>query len=114
MHSMVPSAKRKRPFEGRWAKVILLAIMGTAIVLLGQAFAEDAPTLAGVATDVKAAAGAAKDVTEAVNIMWMLIAGFLVFFMQAGFALVETGFTRTKNVAHTMIWVSGSPWSSIP
>ena len=35
--------------------------------------------------------------------MWMLIAGFLIFFMQAGFALVETGFTHAKNVAHTMM-----------
>ena len=34
--------------------------------------------------------------------MWTLLAGFLVMFMQAGFALVETGFTRAKNVAHTM------------
>jgi len=34
--------------------------------------------------------------------MWTLIAGFLVMFMQAGFALVETGFTQKKNVAHTM------------
>lgn len=33
-------------------------------------------------------------ITNAVNILWTLIAGFLVFFMQAGFALVETGFTR--------------------
>jgi ammonium transporter, Amt family len=32
----------------------------------------------------------------------VLVAGFLVMFMQAGFALVETGFTRSKNVAHTM------------
>ena len=39
----------------------------------------------------------------ALNIMWTLIAGFLVMFMQAGFALVETGFTRAKNVAHTMM-----------
>ncbi len=31
-----------------------------------------------------------------------MIAGFLVMFMQAGFAMVETGFTRAKNVAHTM------------
>jgi ammonium transporter, Amt family len=38
----------------------------------------------------------------AINIMWTLIAGFLVMFMQAGFALVETGFTQKKNVAHTM------------
>jgi Amt family ammonium transporter len=38
----------------------------------------------------------------AINLMWTLITGFLVMFMQAGFAMVETGFTRKKNVAHTM------------
>jgi len=38
----------------------------------------------------------------AINIVWTLIAGFLVMFMQAGFAMVETGFTRAKNVSHTM------------
>src|SRR5204862_6909504 len=37
-----------------------------------------------------------------INIMWTLITGFLVMFMQAGFAMVETGFTQKKNVAHTM------------
>lgn len=39
----------------------------------------------------------------AINLSWTLIAGFLVMFMQAGFALVETGFTRAKNAAHTML-----------
>ena len=38
----------------------------------------------------------------AINIVWTLMTGFLVMFMQAGFAMVETGFTRAKNVAHTM------------
>jgi Amt family ammonium transporter len=38
----------------------------------------------------------------ALNITWTLVTGFLVMFMQAGFALVETGLTRAKNVAHTM------------
>jgi Amt family ammonium transporter len=38
----------------------------------------------------------------AINIVWTLLAGFLVMFMQAGFAMVETGFTQKKNVAHTM------------
>jgi Amt family ammonium transporter len=37
-----------------------------------------------------------------INFTWTLVAGFLVMFMQAGFALVETGFTRAKNAAHTM------------
>ena len=38
-----------------------------------------------------------------INFVWTLIAGFLVMFMQAGFALVETGFTRAKSAAHTMM-----------
>jgi Amt family ammonium transporter len=41
--------------------------------------------------------------TTATNILWVFLAGFLVFIMQAGFALVEAGFTRSKNVAHTMM-----------
>jgi Amt family ammonium transporter len=38
----------------------------------------------------------------AINVVWTLLTGFLVMFMQAGFAMVETGFTRAKNAAHTM------------
>ncbi len=38
----------------------------------------------------------------AINMVWVLICGFLVMFMQAGFALAETGFTRAKNAGHTM------------
>ena len=37
-----------------------------------------------------------------INFTWLLICGFLVMFMQAGFAAVETGFTRAKNALHTM------------
>jgi Amt family ammonium transporter len=37
-----------------------------------------------------------------INMMWTLITGFLVMFMQAGFAMVETGLTRAKNASHTM------------
>ena len=36
------------------------------------------------------------------NLLWICVGGALVMFMQAGFALVETGFTREKNAAHTM------------
>jgi Amt family ammonium transporter len=38
----------------------------------------------------------------AINFVWTLFAGFLVMFMQAGFALAETGFTQAKNAGHTM------------
>jgi Amt family ammonium transporter len=39
----------------------------------------------------------------AVNFVWTLITGFLVMFMQAGFAIVETGLCRAKNANHTMM-----------
>ncbi len=39
----------------------------------------------------------------AINLVWVLVSGFLVMFMQAGFALVETGFTQSKNAVHTML-----------
>jgi len=39
----------------------------------------------------------------AVNFVWTLVTGFLVMFMQAGFALVETGLCRAKNANHTMM-----------
>ena len=60
----------------------------------------------GWADEAAAAAPVAdpnNDPALGLNILWMLLGGFLVFFMQAGFALVETGFTRAKNVAHTMM-----------
>jgi ammonium transporter, Amt family len=42
------------------------------------------------------------DMQTALNIVWTMLAGFLVMFMQAGFALIESGLTRAKNVANTM------------
>jgi len=37
------------------------------------------------------------------NILWTCLAAFLVFFMQAGFAMVESGFTRAKNVCNIIM-----------
>ena len=49
----------------------------------------------------RAANVAAAANTVAINVVWTLVCGFLVMFMQTGFAMVETGFTRAKNAAHT-------------
>ena len=43
------------------------------------------------------------DAIKPINVVWTLIAAFLVFFMQAGFALVEIGFTRAKNAANIIM-----------
>jgi len=37
------------------------------------------------------------------NVVWTAVAAFLVFFMQAGFAMVESGFTRAKNTVNIMM-----------
>jgi len=38
-----------------------------------------------------------------IDTIWTLLAAFLVFFMQAGFAMVETGFTRAKNAGNIIM-----------
>src|ERR687898_2625781 len=39
---------------------------------------------------------------QQVDLLWIVIGAVLVIFMQAGFALVETGFTRAKHSAHVV------------
>ena len=54
-----------------------------------------------LAVAVDAVAQSASHGVYSANFVWTLVAGFLVMFMQAGFALVETGLIRAKNAAHT-------------
>src|SRR5256885_4614502 len=75
--------------------VLLLLAAPMALAAQGATAASPPPKLEEVA------ATAASN-TVAINLVWTLLAGFLVMFMQAGFALVETGFTRAKNAAHTI------------
>lgn len=93
--------------------ISLLIIMGLLAVFTGAAWAGDptgansvginsvtaakagAPTLEEVATDL----GKTK---IGLNFVWVILSGCLIFFFQAGFALVETGFTQAKNAMHTM------------
>lgn len=98
-----------------------LLIIATFALLLtaampANAYAQNQPdpsgTKTGTIADVPAAKPGSPTLQEigdaaghnrvAINFMWTLITGFLVMFMQAGFAMVESGLTRAKNAAHTM------------
>jgi len=68
----------------RWLPLLLL------LALPVVAAAEDAPLTA-------------ETVQTNANFLWTLMAAFLVFFMQAGFAMVETGMTRAKNAVNIMM-----------
>lgn len=44
-----------------------------------------------------------EEMTLLMNVMWTMIGAFLVYFMQAGFAMVEAGFTRAKNAGNIIM-----------
>ena len=44
-----------------------------------------------------------KAISSEVYGVWFLIGAALVFWMQAGFAMVETGFTRAKNAGNILM-----------
>lgn len=91
----------------------LLYLMLCSLVAVSLTLAADpSGTSTGTINDVPAAVAGKPTLEEvaavaghnriAINFVWTLVAGFLVMFMQPGFAMVETGLTRAKNVAHTM------------
>lgn len=64
--------------------LLLLALTG------GNAFAqEDGPTTGEIVIQL--------------DVIWLFIGAFLVFWMQAGFAMVESGFSRSKNAANLLM-----------
>jgi len=79
----------------RFTLLTTLLALATPLTLAAQA----APH--GAAVRVAATDPAAANAV-ALNLAWILTAAFLVMLVQAGFALVATGFTRAKNAGHTM------------
>jgi Amt family ammonium transporter len=63
-----------------WVALVLLVI---GLMPSGMALAQEGPTVESLATSI--------------SYVWVLVAGVLVFFMQAGFALLEAGSTRARN-----------------
>src|SRR6266702_1943718 len=99
MHELDVSSALRTPRSGdRMRSAVglgLLVMVATPLTMAAQAV----PAADSLA---QAASTAAAANTVAINFVWTLVAGFLVMFMQAGFAMVETGFTRAKNAAHTI------------
>jgi Amt family ammonium transporter len=69
------------------------SLVGAAVLVLvvSTGFADE-----GVPATARAASGVGLDT------VWVLVAAFLVFFMQAGFGMVEAGFTRAKNACNIL------------
>lgn len=67
----------------RLSNIALIVVLTLAFT--GRAFAQDGEVAA-----------------DPIDTVWILVAAFLVFFMQAGFAFLEAGFVRTKNVVNIL------------
>ena len=80
---------------------ISLVLLGTIFTLMAAgAWAGEAPPPPPTA---EANAESIAHHGASIDIVWTLIAAFLVFFMQAGFAMVEAGFTRAKNACNILM-----------
>jgi ammonium transporter, Amt family len=73
----------------RYLAVIPLVLLGVLFVMPHLAFADS--------TDLQMAIDGKLDPTVGTNTIWVIVAGALVMFMQAGFAFLEIGFSRAKN-----------------
>lgn len=71
------------------SRIITAFTLGNLLLLPAIAWAADGPT--------------AESNAIAIDTVWTLIAAFMVFMMQAGFAMVETGFTRSKNAGNIIM-----------
>ncbi len=90
-----------------FVSLILLVVFWSAVAPLGyaQEGAEEAkaPTAESNAEKVGAVEGDVSAFKGDVDALWTCLAAFLVFFMQAGFAMVESGFTRAKNSVNLLM-----------
>jgi ammonium transporter, Amt family len=82
--------KRLSPSWQACIPLALLIVVGWSVAASAQA-----PTLEGVAESV----GGLK---VGLDTMWVMVAAMLVFFMNAGFGMLETGFCRQKNAVNVL------------
>src|SRR5918997_267313 len=86
--SYIPGLRR-RVLLRRFVVLAMMVLLMVAAMPV-TAFAQETPVTQGEET--------LEDVALAVDTMWVIVAAMLVLFMQAGFAMLEVGFSRMKNV----------------
>ncbi len=92
--------KKTRSLAKFWLASAILMAACMAIDLYAQEPAAEAEI---IEVSTEAATAACTETANGLNTVWMLLAAMLVFFMQPGFALVEAGFTRSKNTANILM-----------
>jgi Amt family ammonium transporter len=92
---------------GKWPLILfiltisLIAAGNSAVVLAEEAASP--PAQEAAAPPEASEAPTPDEVQNNLDFVWTMVAAFLVFLMQAGFAMVESGFTRAKNAVNIMM-----------
>jgi Amt family ammonium transporter len=91
--------QRRMPLNAKRIAVGAAVAGVTLLATAGTAFAQDT---APATYDLDTVGATADHAIQSGNLLWIVIGAALVIFMQAGFALVETGFCRAKHAAHVV------------
>ncbi len=85
---------------------LVTAVVGIVVLSCGAAMAAEESVPAQLISvsdaDISDSGIDIGQLKQAVDTMWVLIAAFLVFFMQAGFGMLEAGFIRAKNTCNIL------------
>jgi len=94
-----------KSLRGKLMLFSLAVIAGISLVsnVYAQESAPAAPEQVVETTSISIVETLNNEVGLSLDTVWMLLAAMLVFFMQPGFAMVEAGFTRTKNTANILM-----------
>lgn len=96
------SALRRRDVQVRFALLLVAKLVGLGLVYLAM---RAIGSLLGAPAGAQEAGAApvADDLISPLNTVWVLVAAFLVFFMQAGFMALEAGFARSRESVNIMM-----------
>src|SRR5690554_6110321 len=81
--------------------LMFMLVVGLATTSAQDTTTEETPVEEVAVTDVEEML-TAEEVQSNLDAIWLLLAGFLVFLMQAGFAMLEGGFIRSTGVVNSM------------
>ncbi len=84
-------------YVGRTKRIVISVLFGLVALMLAAA-----TVLAADPNGADTMAAAENPDSEALTFIWLMVTGTLVFFMQAGFAFLEAGFTRSKNIVNVL------------
>src|SRR5689334_1416304 len=95
--------RMKEPGSRRVFAAILAGKVLGALILIGGIAGTTWYFGSKAYADTAAPAPTAADLINPLNTMWVLLAAFLVFFMQAGFMMLEAGFSRTRETVNILL-----------